>query len=158
MIIIRSSILLLLFVTISACTYSLNFNPKSDKRLKKSHQYSEKTEHVVFYYDVVKKGENSDVSIALKNKSKFFMSNFTIKYSAAGQSRFVSLGSIKNNNSKEFVITVPCDTTELRLDYEYYLSREDQFMQGDAYGGAGEQYFGVHEEFKKVDRKVLYLK
>lgn len=151
---------LIAIFTLNACTFDLNIKTKTDHKLHKKYQYSEKADDVAFFYDVVKKDAKKTVVISFKNKSNFYMSGvaMTINARSIVKNRYINLGNIKTNNYKEFIIDVPLSVSEVKLSYEYFLSREDQFMKSESYGGAIDHNFGINEEYKKVGNKVLYLK
>ncbi len=149
-------------IFIVSCSFSLDFGSKTstDRKLYKTHSYSEKADDLIFFYNIKHYDDKQLVSITLKNKSHFYMSNFAIKvfYDNNINSDFFRLGSIKNGGMKSFDVKVSPDIKKIHLEFEYQLTRQDSFMKTEAYGGQSEHQFGNEDTEVKKDSVVLYLK
>ncbi len=156
----------LLFLALSflmvSCSLSFDLGSKTstDRKLYKSHTYSQKTEDIIFFYDVKIHDNKQYVDIILKNKSHFLMSSLSIKISYDNNidSDFIRLGSIINGGMKSFNIVAPIEARKMNLDFEYQLSRQDSFLRTESYGGQSEHKYGVEDVESKEGHVELYLK
>jgi hypothetical protein len=158
----KFKLLYLIFIPLFvACGFTLDLGSKTstDRKLYKTHTYSEKTDDIIFFYDVKKDKSKQYVSVTLKNKSHFYMSYVTVKvyFDNLVNSDFFRLGSLKNGGMKTFEVEVPLNIKKMNLEFEYQLSRQDSFMRSESYGGQSEHRFGTEDVEIKKDNVVLYL-
>ena len=149
-------------IFIISCSLNFNFGTKTstDRKLFKSHTYSEKTNDLTFFYDVKEINGKQLVNITVKNKTHFFISSLAIKvsYDNYADSNYMQLGNLSINATKSFSLEAPIDAKKMQLNCEYQLSREDSFLKSESYGGESEHHFGTDEVELKNEFVVLYLK
>ena len=118
---------------ISSCDRPFNF--KRDKTLIEEYQYTQHSDVVLIYYNVIKGKDKKNISLAIKNISGNFLADLSIFLHIEKPVRitkYINLGNLKNRSVKYADIDVPIDTKQIFIVYEYTPMNEDVFLQFDS--------------------------
>ncbi|MEF3255378.1 MAG: hypothetical protein K6348_07450 [Deferribacterales bacterium] len=130
---------------------STSFNYKTTKRLKIDYQYSQKTDDLIFFYNIKESNQQKVVDLNMKNISNLFISNlvFDITDDIGKYGKFLSVGNIKNLNSKQLTLEFPKQVEKIIINYKYTLISEDIFLKPDKTG---------MESYDKTSTVIILLK
>jgi hypothetical protein len=127
--------ILFIFITFIIVSCDMPFNFKRDKTLIEEYQYTQHSEVILIYYNVIKSENKKNISMAIKNISGTFLADLSIFLHIDKPVRvtnYINLGNLKNRSVKYANIDVPIDTKQIFIDYEYTPVNEDEFLQFDS--------------------------
>ncbi len=140
-------LLVLTAATVVACHFSFGF--KTDVSLRNEYAHVQRTENLSFFYNVRKEGNFTVVDMTVKNTSNMYMSNLAMYINTKNAENYLYIGNLKHLSTEKVEFTIPDDVNQIKMNYRYYLSPEDDFLDP-----TGE----LSEEYMREDSVILFLK